>query len=65
MSQDKIDALLRERDGYVARGLKDRLAAVDASLAALGYKTAAPVKAIAPEPQTAAMPKPRGRKGSA
>lgn len=62
--QDRIEALLRERDGYVARGLKDRVAEVDASLAALGHK-AAPEKATAPQPSTATMPKPRGRKGSA
>lgn len=59
MSQ--IDALLREREGYVARGLADRVRAVDAELAALGYKVA-PEKATAPAPQTTAAPKARGRK---
>jgi len=33
-----IEALIREREGYVRRGLKDRVAAVDAELAALGHK---------------------------
>ncbi len=32
-----VEALLRERQGYVTRGLADRVAAVDASLAAAGY----------------------------
>lgn len=58
---DQIDALLREREGYVARGLPDRVKAVDAELAALGHKVA-PEKATAPAPETTAAPKPRGRK---
>lgn len=40
----QVDALLRERQGYVVRGLEDRVAAVDASLAALGHKTEATTK---------------------
>lgn len=32
-----IPSLLREREGYVRRGLPDRVAAVDAVLASLGY----------------------------
>lgn len=32
-----IQALLRERQGYVQRNLPDRVAQVDACLAALGY----------------------------
>ena len=35
----EIEALLIEREGYVRRGLKDRVNAVDVSLNALGYKT--------------------------
>lgn len=37
----QIEALLVEREGYVRRGLKDRVSAVDSSLNALGYKTKA------------------------
>jgi hypothetical protein len=33
----RIDVLLRERAGYVARGLHDRVAQVDALLAAAGH----------------------------
>lgn len=47
-----IEALLWERKGYVVRGLDDRVAAVDASLAALGYEVEKPA------------PKPRTRKAS-
>jgi hypothetical protein len=35
----QIEALLVEREGYVRRGLKDRVAAVDSVLNALGYKS--------------------------
>ncbi len=34
----KIQGLLIEREGYARRNLKDRIAAVDAELAALGYR---------------------------
>lgn len=34
----RIEVLLRERAGYVARGLADRVAAVDAALAAAGHR---------------------------
>lgn len=34
-----IDALLTERRGYEVRGLKDRIAAVDAQLKELGYES--------------------------
>lgn len=43
----QIEALLFERQGYIVRGLPDRVAAVDASLAALGY-----VSEDAPKPRT-------------
>jgi len=33
----QIDALLNEREGYVRRGLKDRVKAVDAALRELGF----------------------------
>lgn len=36
--QPMIDALLRERDGYIARGLADRVDAVEDALEALGVK---------------------------
>jgi len=39
-----IDALLEERRGYVARGLANRVAAVDAQLALLGHKVAKPTE---------------------
>lgn len=56
---DRIDALLWERKGYVVRGLDSRVADVDAALAALGYTTES---AAAPAAETAAAPKPRARK---
>ena len=37
----EIEALLVERAGYVQRGLKDRVAAVDSALNVLGHKTKA------------------------
>lgn len=46
---NEIDALLRERQGYLARNLPARVAAVDAALHALGY---AP-PAVAPLVETA------------
>lgn len=38
MSENRIRALLTEREGYVRRNLPDRVAQVDAELAALGHK---------------------------
>ena len=47
----QIDALLIEREGYVRRGLKDRVKACDDALAALGYKSkAVEVETAAVEP---------------
>ena len=47
----QIDALLIEREGYVRRGLKDRVKACDDALAALGYKSkVAEVETTAVEP---------------
>ena len=37
-----VEALLRERQGYVTRGLPDRVAAVDAELARLGHEVEKP-----------------------
>jgi len=47
----QIDALLFEREGYVRRGLKDRVKACDDALTALGYKIkVAEVETAAVEP---------------
>ena len=47
----QIDALLIEREGYVRRGLKDRVEACDDALAALGCKSkVAEVETAAVEP---------------
>ena len=47
----QIDALLIEREGYVPRGLKDRVKACDDALAALGHKgKVAEVETAAVEP---------------
>jgi hypothetical protein len=43
----RVEALLREREGYVRRGLTERVAAVDAELARLG--------AVPPEIEAAAI----------
>ena len=58
----QIEALLVERAGYVARNLKDRIAAVDVSLRELGYEhkyLTPPVElaATAADLETAANPK--------
>ena len=52
-----IHALLFEREGYVLRGLSDRVAQVDAEIVRLGGTSPAPVVV-----ETAAKPKPRTRK---
>jgi len=70
MNKNLIDALLEERRGYVVRGKKERLAAVDEQLRQLGYPSGsvkeAPVEVAAVESseETAAAPKPRRRKVS-
>lgn len=64
-----IEALIWEREGYVRRGLKDRVAAVDAELAALGHKrgkaeTEVEVAAAPAAPETAsAKPRPVRKQG--
>jgi hypothetical protein len=40
----QVAALLRERAGYVEKGLDDRVAAVDAELRRLGQRAAAPAQ---------------------
>jgi len=63
MSASQVAALLAERRGYVARGLTDRVAAVDAALAALNYHVAE-TATIEPQTETATRKKPlRRRKG--
>lgn len=47
----QIEALLTEREGYVRRGLKDRVKACDDALVALGHKgKAVEVETAAVEP---------------
>jgi len=49
----QIEALLVEREGYVRRGLKDRVAAVDSVLNALGYKSkSSEIETASVEPAT-------------
>ena len=51
----QIEALLAERNGYVARGLKNRVAAVDEELKRLGHNVKVEVAAVAaPETENAA-----------
>lgn len=57
MSEPMIEALQAERRGYLARGLAERVAAVDAQLAALGVSVP---RVETPEAEDA--PKRRGRK---
>jgi hypothetical protein len=40
--KNQIEALLVEREGYVRRGLKDRVKACDEALRALGHSTKTP-----------------------
>lgn len=63
---ETIAALLDERRGYVARGLSDRVKAVDEQLARLGHRVAPEAAVQAPAPERATQPKPsRGRKATA
>lgn len=61
-----MEALLEERRGYVMRGLKDRVAQVDAAIKALGGVVVADVPEVAveidAELETADAPKGRGRR---
>lgn len=62
----QIDALLFEREGYVRRGLKDRVKACDDALTALGYKSkvteveTASVEPVAERATRKAAPKRKG-----
>lgn len=55
----EIEALLIEREGYVRRGKKDRVAQVDAILASLGHGVES--AAIEPESERATVKKPKKR----
>jgi hypothetical protein len=54
-----VEALLIEREGYLRRGLKDRVAQVDAQLAQFGV--AVEVASVAPKTETASRSKPKPR----
>ncbi len=62
----QIEALLVEREGYVRRGLKDRVKACDDALAQLGYKNkvveveTAAVEPVAERATRKAAPKRKG-----
>lgn len=56
-----IAALLQERDGYIKRGLKERIEAVDERLASLGY-VAKETATLDPGTERATPPKARKRK---
>lgn len=66
MNISLINALIAERRGYEARGLKDRIAAVDAQLKELGYesKYLKPIETASAEvaEENSALPKARRRK---
>lgn len=64
MPDPVVEALLREREGYVARGRDDRVALVDAALARFGHRADAPEAAVVSPPENAAKPKPRARRSS-
>lgn len=51
----RIDALLRERAGYVVRNLPDRVAQVDAELARLGHEAPVEFAAVSPDAADAAV----------
>lgn len=63
MSSTAVDSLLRERAGYVARGLANRVAQVDAELAKLGHHAEPFVERAAPDAfETPEAPRPRARR---
>lgn len=51
-TKDRITALLAEREGYVRYGRDDKVTEVDAQLAALGHKAAAPAKRAEKRPRS-------------
>lgn len=56
----EVEALLIEREGYLRRGLRDRVAQVDAQLAQFGF--AVESASVQPAVETASRAKPRPRK---
>jgi hypothetical protein len=56
----EVESLLIEREGYLRRGLKDRVAQVDAQLALFGIATES--ASVAPSVETASRSKPKPRK---
>lgn len=62
----ELEALLREREGYLVRGRKDRVAQVDAELKRLGFAVGKldkgePEAAVVERPEKAVKAKPRRR----
>lgn len=55
----EVEALLIEREGYVRRGLNNRVAQVDAELAKFGIATE--TASVAPKVETASRAKPKPR----
>ncbi len=58
-----VESLLREREGYLRRGLDDRVAQVDAELAKLGFGVE--TATAAPAPEVAAVRRGRPKSASA
>lgn len=52
----EVEALLREREGYVVRGRKDRVAQVDAELKRLGFEVET-TEAVQPHVEHAVTPR--------
>jgi hypothetical protein len=57
---NQVESLLFEREGYVRRGLKQRVAQVDAELAKFGIGIES--ASVEPTVETASRAKPRARK---
>lgn len=62
MMTAEIEALLRERAGYIARGNSDRVRQVDAQLATLGHQPAIIETAVAADDVETAVKRGRPRK---
>ena len=59
-----VAALLREREGYVTRGMDDRVAQVDEQLRLRGYEPPAAKKSAALQQSRSTTPKGRRTQGS-
>jgi len=55
----EVEALVAEREGYLRRGMKDRVAQVDKELSRFGI--AVETASIAPKTETASRAKPKPR----